>query len=110
VDDKLKRRLKIEISENEKTEKEYCFVPSVSIRAALEIIVNPEKFGVALLPTKGHEQIDKNLTKWKAERELQDYVYQHGLQSYSLKNAITDLDDVLLRLGIIVVDIRKKYI
>jgi hypothetical protein len=106
MDSQLKRRLCEEVTARASDD----FICSGgAISAVLWILEDPLQYGVALLPVRGHESVDKAGLHEKTRRMLRDYVREHNLYCYSVKSALTDMDDILLRLGAILVDTRKNF-
>jgi hypothetical protein len=113
MNDKLKARLVLEIQEEETVKtKGYLSTPYGVISAVLWVLEYSQQYGVMLLPTRGHKPVDKEEIHQRTKEMLQERVipFQNKIDySYTVKMAVGDMDEFLLRLGVFLVDTRKKY-
>lgn len=110
MDDKLKARLVLEIQEEETAKVAGFFnTPYGVVSAVLWILEYQQQYGVVLLPVRGHDPVDNEKIRRETEERLHEIVQDLPDYSYTLKMGVNDMDDVLLRFGVFLVDIRKKY-
>lgn len=111
MDDKLKKRLSEELSNG--VSRRYIDNSYDTIAIVLRLLESPEQYGIVLLPTgkmsRYQSPIDTKALRQETKQLLHEYVDTYKIWQLDIHGAISDMVDVLLRLGVVIVDIRKKY-
>ena len=111
MDDKFKRRLYEELSKG--VSPRYIGNSYDAIAVVLRLLETPEQYGIAILPTgkmsRWQPPIDTEALRQETKQLLREYVDTNKIWQLDIHGAISDMVDVLSRLGVFIVDTRKKY-